>query len=83
MLIGELVRIRCGRRYYRYVLSISAMCRLDAGDVDSGGPATTWQIFNVEGRRLALSTDISDGRGTLLVHHIDGSTLARLKCLLL
>jgi len=76
VLVGQLVRIGRRRRHDRDVLSITAVRRLDAGDIDTGRPATSWQIFDIEGGRLALGTDISDGCGALLVHDIDRGTLA-------
>jgi len=58
--------------------------RLDARDVDTGwgATATARQVFDIEGSRLALGTDISDWRGTLLIHDVDRSSLARLESLL-
>jgi len=83
LLVCQLVRVWSWRRHYWYIFAGTAVRCLNAGDIYVCWPATaSWQIFYVQGCRLAFRSDISYWCGSLLIHDIYWCSLARLKCLL-
>jgi len=84
VLIIQLVRVRGSRRPLRADTRLGSTGRGRLGSVNVlGCRVVSWEVFNVEGCRLALSTDISYGCGTFLIHHLHALTLPRLDTLLI
>lgn len=80
MLVVELVGVILRTR--RADADLSGPGCVDVRCIDVRASRVAGQVFDVEGRRLALRADISDWSGSLLVHHLHALALAGLEALL-